>query len=116
MSEEQQPQFRREEVSEKDNMITLVLALFLGALGAHRFYAGRMKSAIIMLLITLFILAVWFMPSSLKESSQGLTLFIVGSVFIMSVILKLFLGIWILSDIIRIFLGRFKDKEGKVIK
>jgi len=116
MSEEQQTQFRKEEVSEKDNMITLVLALFFGGLGAHRFYAGRMKSATIMLLITSFILAIWCIPSSLKESAQGLKALILFILFIISVMLKLFLGIWILSDIIMIFLGKFKDKEGKVIK
>jgi len=36
-------------VSEKSRMLTLLLAIFLGVFGAHRFYAGRIASGILYL-------------------------------------------------------------------
>ena len=35
--------------SEKNWMVTLLLCFFLGYLGAHRFYAGKMGTGILML-------------------------------------------------------------------
>ena len=37
-------------VSDKDWLITAILCLFFGYLGAHRFYVGKMGTAILMLL------------------------------------------------------------------
>jgi len=39
----------------KSRIIYVILALFLGALGIHNFYAGRTTQAIVQLLITLLI-------------------------------------------------------------
>ena len=35
--------------SEKDWLVTLLLALFLGSFGAHRFYTGKIGTAILMI-------------------------------------------------------------------
>jgi len=53
------------EISKKSSLITFVLALFFGAFGAHRFYTGKLKGAILMLLVTLFVLIIWFTPKFL---------------------------------------------------
>ena len=37
-------------MSDKEWMITLLLCIFLGALGIHRFYVGSNKSGLVMLL------------------------------------------------------------------
>ena len=67
-------------MSEKNWVVALLLCIFLGGLGAHRFYVGKIGTGIIYLL------------------SGGL------------------LGIGWLVDLILILVGKFKDREGKVLK
>jgi len=71
--------------SDKQLLVTLLLAIFVGAFGIHRFYVGKIGSGIAMLLLTL--------------SFIGL----------------LVTGIWALIDIIIIATGNFKDKEGRLV-
>jgi len=66
--------------SEKNWLTALLLCIFLGGLGAHRFYVGKVGTGIVFIL------------------SAGL------------------LGIGWLVDLILILVGKFKDKEGKVLK
>ena len=40
-------------VSPKSWLVTLLLCLFLGVVGGHRFYAGKIGTAIIMILLSL---------------------------------------------------------------
>jgi len=72
--------------SNKSRLAALLLALFLGAIGIHRFYVGKVGTGIVML-----ILAITFV---------GL---IVSS-------------IWALIDLITILVGSFQDGDGKKIK
>ena len=44
--------------SEKNWMVTLLLCFFLGYLGAHRFYAGKIGTGILML-VTLGGFGIW---------------------------------------------------------
>jgi len=46
------------EFSKKSRLVTLLLALFLGAFGAHRFYVGKAGTGVLMLL-TLGGLGIW---------------------------------------------------------
>lgn len=70
------------ELSKKSRAVALVLALFLGGFGAHRFYVGKIGSAIAILLLTITIVCWW-----------------VGA-------------IWVLVDFIMILIGTFTDKNG----
>lgn len=77
---------------------SLLLCIFLGMLGIHRFYAGKIISAIVILITTLFIYIIipiitfgigiifWFIPPLIE-----------------------------LIDIIIIVTGNFKDSQGKYI-
>lgn len=66
--------------SERSWLITLLLCFFLGALGVHRFYVGKVGTGLIYLF------------------TAGLA------------------GFGYLFDLIVILLGRFKDKEGNVVR
>ena len=48
------------EKSEKNFVAALLLCLFLGGLGAHRFYVGKIGTGILML-VTLGGLGIWFL-------------------------------------------------------
>lgn len=73
-------------VSEKNFLTTLIICIFLGVLGIHRFYIGKVGSGIAMLLFSL--------------SGLGLIVSLV----------------WWLVDIIVLATGTMKDKYGGFIK
>lgn len=74
------------ENTKKSNTVALLLCFFLGAFGAHRFYVGKTKSAITMLILTL--------------TFFGL---------IVS-------GIWAVVDMFVIIAGKFTNSEGETLK
>ncbi len=47
-------QFDRDEVSDKSSGLTILLCLFFGSLGAHRFYVGKYKTGFMYLAVGLF--------------------------------------------------------------
>lgn len=71
-------------------IITLLLCIFLGTLGIHRFYVGKTGSAIAMLLIT--VLLGWIL---------------IGVAIT---------GIWSFIDLITIICGNFEDGNGNKIR
>ncbi len=81
--------------SKRSRLVAVLLCGLLGGTGAHRFYAGKSGSGIVMLL--LFIMGIVF------------SFFLVGFVFLVP------LGIWALVDFIMILTGSFTDAEGKKI-
>ena len=95
-----------DEISPKHRAIALVLSLFVGFIGVHRFYAGKVKSGLLQLAV--FIAASFFAggvegePDSAKPMLGGIILGI--------------LGIWVFVDFILICAGNFKDKHGDRIK
>lgn len=69
-------------VSPKSWLVTLLLCLFLGTIGIHRFYVGKIGTGILMILLLM----------------TGIS------------------AIWAVIDLILIILGKFKDKQGLLIK
>ena len=69
------------EISEKKRLIAFLLCFFLGCLGIHRFYVGKIGTGILQIVT-------------------------IGGFF----------GIWVLIDFIMIILGKFSDKEGKILE
>lgn len=72
--------------SKKSRLIALILSGFLGTFGIHRFYAGRIASGAIMLLMTCTII---LMPVSI---------------------------IWAFIDFLVVAGGQFTDADGSVIR
>ena len=56
--------------SDKDFVPTLLLALMLGSFGAHRFYVGRVGSAILML-VTMGGLGIWTLVDVFVIATQN---------------------------------------------
>ncbi len=83
-------------VSDKSKTAAALLSFFLGGLGIHRFYVGKVGSGIAMLLLTIF--------------GGILTFVFVGVLMLIAV------GIWDLVDFIIILTGSFKDGQGRYIK
>jgi len=91
------PKSETHRVSTKSRLATTLLALFLGVFGAHRFYAGKSGTGIVMLILTLIgIFTVWF--------------FAVGLILIIAV------GVWAFVDFIFSVIGRFEDDRGLPIE
>jgi TM2 domain-containing membrane protein YozV len=82
-------------VSPKSRTVAAVLAFFLGQFGGHRFYTGKIGTAVTMLIITII--------------GYATVIVFVGIPFLAAV------GIWNLIDFIVILVGKFKDKNGLLI-
>ena len=81
--------------STKSRLALTLLAFFLGSLGVHRFYAGKIGTGVVMLILTIVGYAtVWL---------------IFGFIPLAAV------WVWNLIDFIYAIIGKFKDKEGNLI-
>lgn len=83
-------------ISSKSRLATTLFAWFLGIFGAHRFYLGKIGTAVTMLILGIIGVTTWCL--------------LVGMPFLGAV------GIWALIDFIYAVAGLMKDKEGKLIK
>lgn len=81
--------------SSKNKIIAIVLCLFLGGLGVHRMYIGRVMSGLVMLGLTIL----------------GAILAMFGIGFINGLV-----SFWALIDLIRICIGHLTDGENKALK
>ncbi len=86
------------EISPKSRLATVLLTCSLGIFGVHRFYIGKIRTAIVMLILSiLYLVTVRF---------WGIVMVIPLAV----------VGLWTLTDFIFAVSGIMKDKEGKRIK
>ena len=87
-----------EEISSRSRLATVLLAFFLGIFGAHRFYIGKIRTAIVMLILSIL---------------YGVTVRSWGMIMLIPLAA---VGLWALIDFIFAVSGIMKDKEGKLIK
>ena len=85
------------QISPKSRLATALLCWFFGQLGVHRFYLGKYKTAIVLLILTTF---------------GWSTAWTLGFGFLSIIPV----GIWVLADLIMVILGVMKDKDAKPIK
>jgi len=85
------------EISSRSRLATVLLALFLGIFGTHRFYIGKTRTAIAMLILSiLYLVTIRF-----------------WGIMIISLAV---VGLWALIDFILVIFGIMKDREGRLIK
>jgi len=87
-------------VSPKSLLAAVFLCFFLGWIGAHRYYVGKIGTGLLMALLSLAGLGVGF-----GIGGWPWLLFGYGG-----------MGIWALIDFITLILGAFRDKEGRLLK
>ena len=118
---------KKEDVSAKSNTTTAVLGFFLGGLGVQNFYCGRIKKALLQLLLVFTIFAAAY---GITMTKPGLNSFYeaiifnkkIPSISILSFLLYIIMGAsFIVSRIIAIVDftyaagGLYKDSYGKLI-
>lgn len=84
------------QLSPKSKVVAALLNFFLGYLGIHRFYIGKIGTGVIMLILNVLGAATTFI-------FVGWALIVVA-------------GIWDLVDFIKIICGKMTDSNGKIIK
>ena len=83
-------------ISTKSRLALTLLAFFLGELGIHRFYVGKIGTGVVMLILTIVGYA---------------TVWVLFGFIPLAVV-----WVWNVVDFIMAVAGIFKDKEGNVIK
>jgi len=105
------------DVSPKSRLATTLLAfpwLVVGLFGAHRFYTGKIGTAVIMLVMGVLAAICYFgglfAPLVVGGDESALGPVVVGGVLYFAV------WVWALIDFIIAVTGNFKDSQGKIIK
>jgi hypothetical protein len=108
------------DVSPKSRLATSLLAILIGNFGAHRFYTGKIWTAVVMLLLGVVAvvcyfayLGVLFATVTSDELEPPLFLF---PIFGLTWLCGMAVGIWSLVDFIIAVTGNFKDSQGKIIR
>ena len=97
------------DVSPKSRLATALLAFFLGVLGAHRFYIGRIITGIVMLLLCIGGWAIiWLAVTG--------DMMLVSNIFFTAVGFVVTVWTWAFVDFVVAVAGDMTDKEGRLIK
>jgi len=92
---------KQKDPTRKNQLIALLLCLFVGSLGVHRYYMGRVASGVGMLLLYLAGLAFLFTGYRWSGSYIFAAMAVIGYF------------VWWLIDLISIATGKMKDGEGR---
>lgn len=109
------------DISPKSRLATTLLAWFLGIFGAHRFYAGKTGTAVVMLIMGIVSGVCWFggvfTPLGLA-AGEPFPEFFGGMIALMIVggLLYFAVWVWMIIDFIVAVTGNFRDSQGKIIR
>lgn len=114
---EKQP-YRPSNVSPKSRLVALLLGIFLGTLGIHNFYLGKVGKGVVQALLTVVgsllcgfglfgIMMLEFLTG--PATGQAMALFLIGSLFVSAI------SIWALVEWILIACGKATDKNGLTV-
>ena len=93
--------------SDRSMIVMILLWLFLGGIGMHRFYAGKPGSAVGQMMLTVGAILVFII--AVVAAGSG------GSVVVGWLALATN-GVWLIVDFFRIITGNFRDVAGNVIR
>lgn len=120
-------------VSTRSRVVMAVLAWFLGFIGVHRFYAGRIPSGVVLALLSVFGLVIYmggtFLSAFWSNISKTVSLMVVQNAAqtdwsFVPMLVCLFIGgamygaawIWALVDFAMILTGNFKDGSNRPVR
>ncbi|WP_315326399.1 TM2 domain-containing protein [Treponema socranskii] len=94
----------------KSRTTALLLCLFLGWSGAHKFYVGRIKGGLFLLICFIFYIAITTLSDifNTSNSREEIYLLVIPCLLIISFI--------VIIDFFKILLGKFRDNDGLLIK
>ena len=95
---------KQKDPTRKSQLIALLLCLFVGSLGVHRYYLGRVASGVGMLLLYLAGLAFLF------------TGYRWNGLYIFAAMAVIGYFVWWLIDLISIATGKMKDGKGRELR
>jgi len=95
---------KQKDPTRKNQLIALLLCLFVGSLGVHRYYMGRVGSGVAMLLLYLS----GFVAFLFTIRYRGL--------YVLAAIAFVGFFVWWIIDLISIATGKMKDGEGRELR
>jgi TM2 domain-containing membrane protein YozV len=103
----------RSNISPYSRLVALLLCWILGGLGAHRFYVGKWKSALVMMLVPIVVFVI-FIVSILGIGAQGDLSEPFAFASLGGILIPFWLvGVWVFVDLVMILVGAFTDCEGR---
>jgi TM2 domain-containing membrane protein YozV len=102
------------DASPKSRLATSLLAWFLGEFGVHRFYTGKVGTAVIMLIMGIAGGICWlggFFGALVTDGAGP-----IWSLLVVGALLYLAAWIWKTVDFVIAVTGNFKDSQGRIIK
>jgi TM2 domain-containing membrane protein YozV len=97
------------EVSPKSRLVTFLCCIFFGIFGVHSFYAGKVVTGIV------FIVLLILETVTAVILSTVLALFTAGAGFLIFGLFFIPTEIWTFVDFIMILIGKYKDSKGMAI-